>query len=920
MKRSMIQQALIAKTSTQNDLYLPLWMHLRDTEEVIQRLVTHWLPDAAKECLAEGQTEEELLRLARFLALIHDLGKATPCFQHKVAPLVRGGKERLASCGLVWGVLPNACQSPHALAGEVLLLDAGCPESVASVASIIGAHHGKSSSAGMLEGQLEIHPENYFGKSEHAWRSVQQELMDEAMAAAGYSCMSDIPAVSVPVQLLLSGLLIMADWLASNPGFFPLIPVDEPYFGTMEDRAEEGWRRINLPEGWQPETLWTTDDLCQRRFFNEDGIAYSPNAVQQAMIQAAEQAEQPGVMILEAPMGVGKTEAALLAAEILSCGMSGQAKRGGIFFGLPTQATANGIFPRVLNWAASLSEFSRATIRLAHGSADLNQDYLAVQEQSRIEEDAQDDSGLIVHEWFQGRKQALLSNFVIGTVDQLLMAALRQKHVMLRHLGLCGKVVIVDEVHAYDTYMTQYLEEALTWLGAFHVPVILLSATLPTKRRNELIAAYLGGKALEGAWQQSLAYPQLTWTDGACVKQLKIEDHLVTRAVRIERASFDTDDMDALAKHLSERLSQGGCAGVIVNTVRRAQQVSEALRQAMPDVDVLLLHAQFMMVDRIEHENELLRRTGKRSRAEERNRLVVVGTQVIEQSLDIDLDYLVTDLCPMDLLLQRIGRLHRHPVHDAIRPPQLRQASCLVLGAGPVLERGSIQVYGAYLLMRTLAFLPETITLPADIPSLVNSVYDDAVPLSEIPQGYDEARKAYDLQCHSKENKAGVFLLNKPEEFPDFPWMNTSLTGLFDDDFRGDEPHAQAAVRDGDPSIELLLLKRCGPYVTFVGNEEVMLSMDHVPDQKTCMEIAKQRIRLPRVLCVPWKRAEQTLDELECGNAILTEWQQSPWLRGELILLLDEDNTMELNGYHLTYDRESGLCCTKEDADERKGI
>ena len=912
-----IRQALIAKTGSQFDFYLPLWMHLRDTEEVIVRLVTHWLQDAARECLADGMTEEELLRLVRFLALVHDLGKATPCFQQKVSPLVEGGTERLAACGLRWSLLPNACETPHALAGEMLLLEAECP---ASVASIIGAHHGKSSSAGMQEDQLLLHPENYYGKAKQAWQGVQQGLIEQALSAAGFSHMEEIPDVSVPVQLLLSGLLVMADWLASNPAFFPLIRVDEPCFVTMEDRGAEGWRRIRLPESWQPETLWTTDDLCQQRFFNEDGIGYTPNAVQQAMMQVAEQAEQPGVMILEAQMGVGKTEAALLAAEIFSCGMNGHAKRGGIFFGLPTQATANGIFPRVCSWAASLSRFSRATIQLAHGGAGFNQDYLAIREQSRIEEDAQDDSGLVVHEWFQGRKQALLSNFVIGTVDQLLMAALRQKHVMLRHLGLCGKVVIVDEVHAYDTYMTQYLEMALTWLGAYHVPVILLSATLPPQRRSELVAAYLGGKAPEGAWQQSCAYPQLTWTDGACVKQQQIEDHTVPRQVRVERAAFAADDMDALAEHLSGKLSQGGCAGIIVNTVRRAQQIADALRQSLVDVDVLLLHAQFVMADRIGHENELLRRIGKRSRAEDRNRLVVVGTQVMEQSLDIDVDYLVTDLCPMDLLLQRIGRLHRHPAHDGIRPPQLSRAECLVMWAGQELESGSARVYGAFLLMRTRAFLPETITLPMDIPALVNCVYDETVPLPEVPQGYEEARHVYELQCRSKQNRAEVFLLSKPEEFPDFPWMNT-MTGMFEDDFRSDESHAQAAVRDGDPSIEMLLLKRKGAYVTFVGSENApLLQTDHVPDQETCMEIARQRIRLPRALCVPWQKAEQTIEAVKQHNAILSEWQQSPWLRGELVLLLHEDNTMELNGYRLAYDRNSGLRCTKEDVHERKGV
>lgn len=509
-------------------------------------------------------------------------------------------------------------------------------------------------------------------------------------------------------------------------------------------------------------------------------------------MRTIEEAESPGIIILEAQMGVGKTEAALLGAELLSCGMNGQPRRGGIFFGLPTQATANGIFPRVRRWADTLTEASRATIRLAHGGAEMNEEYMALREHATVEEDAADDSGLVVHEWLQGRKQALLSNFVIGTVDQILMSALRLKHVMLRHLGVCGKVVIVDEVHAYDAYMSQYLDMALTWLGAFHVPVILLSATLPPQRRCELIAAYLGVRRLkeDAPWQHSLAYPQLTWTDGTRVCQRKIEDSAAPRQVLIERADFEADDWRALAAYLSGKLAQGGCAGVIVNTVRRAQAIAAALEASLQQTNVLLLHAQFVMPDRIEHENELLRRIGKQSGPVERNRLVVVGTQVMEQSLDIDVDFLVTDLCPMDLLLQRIGRLHRHAAHDAMRPQPLRQARCLVLGAGETLEQGGCHVYGEYLLMRTRGFLPASVTLPADIPRLVRQVYDESVPLPREPEGYAKAR---DDQARKDRQQPGPgpdgFRLNKPEECPDFPEMET-LTGLMDCDYRGDDQHA----------------------------------------------------------------------------------------------------------------------------------
>lgn len=286
--------------------------------------------------------------------------------------------------------------------------------------------------------------------------------------------------------------------------------------------------------------------------------------------------------------------------------------------------------------------------------AQLNTDYLKLQQEPvPVEDDADDpEERVMVHQWFQGSKQALLANFVIGTVDQLLMAALQQKHVMLRHLGLAGKVVVIDECHAYDAYMNCYLDRALNWLGEYRVPVILLSATLPAKRRTELVTAYLNRKTLPDApWKTCRGYPLLTWTDGKQVQQTGIPLHTPPRRVTMESLTEEH-----LPETLQNALREGGCAGVIVNTVRKAQDLAARLREELPEFEVLVFHAQFLMPDRAEKEQRLMERIGKRSTPAQRDRLIVVGTQVLEQSLDIDFDYMITELCPMDLLLQRIGR------------------------------------------------------------------------------------------------------------------------------------------------------------------------------------------------------------------------------------------------------------------------
>lgn len=197
------------------------------------------------------------------------------------------------------------------------------------------------------------------------------------------------------------------------------------------------------------------------------------------------------------------------------------------------------------------------SIRLAHGAKDLNTDYQKVfHGKAVVGEDCEEDS-LMVHPWFEGNKQALLADFVVGTVDQLLLSALKQKHVMLRHLGIAGKVVIVDECHAYDTYMNQFLERALGWLGVYDVPVILLSATLPYERRTRLIQAYLGlrdtaaSKQKREAWMTNKAYPLLTWTDGKTVRQKQIQGHFEKKKISLY-CIHDQEIVTLLEKQLGE--------------------------------------------------------------------------------------------------------------------------------------------------------------------------------------------------------------------------------------------------------------------------------------------------------------------------------------------------------------------------------
>ena len=562
------------------------------------------------------------------------------------------------------------------------------------------------------------------------------------------------------------------------------------------------------------------------------------------------------------------------------------------------------------------------SIKLAHGMAELNETYIRLQQDTvRVEEDLEADpdadpeSRVMVHQWFRGNKQGLLADFVIGTVDQLLMAALQQKHVMLRHLGLAGKVVVIDECHAYDAYMNCYLDRALTWLGRYKVPVILLSATLPAKRRVELVGAYLNGRtAPDGPWQTCRGYPLLTWTDGEKVEQMTIP--LESEPRRVETFPLTKEQ---LTDTLRDALQEGGCAGVIVNTVKKAQAVAARLRAELPEFEVIVFHAQFLMLDRAAKEQALMERIGKHSTPEQRDKLIVVGTQVLEQSLDIDLDFLVTELCPMDLLLQRIGRLHRHKKRT--RPQPVAQARCAVLDTGTEdLDEGSKAVYGEWLLWRTRELLPAAITLPHDIAPLVQDVYGwEPDPLPASPQSMT-ARAAYENAQNKKRSKAEEFTILPPEEHKNRPARNV-LDGWMEDVGAVSDNGARAAVRDGDPSVDVLVLMRdTAGNVRFLPDETgqpgACVPTDEPPQPEMALQIARQKLRLPGYFSKRWS-VEQTIDALEAENReMFGLWQQSPLLRGELILLLDDHLTAQLAGQVLQYDRENGLTYRKEEENE----
>lgn len=924
-------KVLIAKTDQDGSYeWLPLWMHLRDTAGVMKKLASKWVPKDTYDFI--GLEEEEFKKVAVFIAAIHDIGKATSYFQHLISKTYKDKLYDFENIGFTINEdYTGTDKVPHAYAGGCILLQREIKEKFnidESFANVVWSHHGKCDNARLYEPS----GQGFFGinilknqdEVHRVWIDSWKDIINQAIKLADIKDISSLPILSLKSQVILSGLVIVADWIASNTSYFPLIPLDDYGNEDMYDyRIDLGWEAINLPGGWDCEINMMDEEIFKERF------GFYPNQVQKSMIEVINDVDNPGIFILEAQMGVGKTEAALAACEVLAY----KKNKNGIFFGLPTQATSNGLFPRMVNWTKKVLEESEdnASIRLSHGSADFNEDYRNIGFGGKgkayvdnVENEYDDLLSIEVHPWFQGNKKALLADFVIGTVDQFLMASLKRKHFMLRHMGLVGKVVVIDECHAYDAYMNKYLDRTLEWMAAYKVPVILLSATLPYKRRKELVDCYVKAYSKFAIctkkidinypenWGYTDSYPLLTWSDGCSVKQMEIEQREVKQKnICVE----NVNTIEEMISLLDNRLKDGGCACVIVNTVGRAQEIYYEFQKAIENkaidkFNLLLYHSQFTMPNRLAKEKELLKRMGKNSNESDRNRLILIGTQVLEQSLDYDADIMVSELCPMDLLLQRMGRLHRHERESR---PKLLEKPCFVIlrDNEKRYDEGSKNVYGDYLLMRTDKILPNSITIPKNISKLVQKVYNKDDNLGLNDEDYENAKRKYQGLIDDKSVKAKNYLLKRPMNKKNLSDtlvnMETSL-----------EKYAECCVRDISSSIDVLLMKRDekGNIVFLENNDDsknVKLSPNDIPDNENARKISMQKIKLPHVLSMDWN-IDNTIEELEKINKEeLPMWQKSSWLKGELILLLDRNRQAELNGYTLSYSFERGLEYKKEE-------
>lgn len=669
------------------------------------------LPVRARALLPQG---------AATLAALHDLGKITPGFQAKSSIWLAHAMTALPGCE-PWQI--SASETDHALVSQVELTAVLKPSKSQLWAVAVGAHHGgvKPQSAQMrleaLGDWFAAHRRKLIGEMCDRFGPLPSSPPDPGLKPGR----SDL--------WLLAGLISVADWIGSNEAWFP---ADR---GLAPEEAR-GKARVALGQiGWPGGGLKATG--FHEAFHDGTGSRYEPNPLQTAVRAAM---ETPGMVVVEGPMGCGKTEAALSAAQGLIAG----GRQHGIYFALPTQVTSNRIHLRVAAFLRNtLAE--GAPVRLAHGSAWMEDDFdlrlrPAHNQGSTGEVDGPEATPWEARSWFASAKQALLATYGVGTIDQALQGVVAVRHFFVRRFALAGKVVILDEVHSYDVYTGSLITSLIRELAHLQCSIIVLSATLTGARRREL----LGAAGITEVDSPS-SYPLVTvGAPGAECRHIPIPPGDLKR---IQLTRSRADEMETI-EGLVARAEQGQHVLWIRNTVAEAQAAFRLALGTMKEgaFEAGLLHSRFPFQRRLELEEEWLGRLGKHRAAGGPGSLLV-ATQVVEQSVDIDLDHIVSDLAPTDMLLQRMGRLWRHgrSGRRAGAPEfTLRLPATSTAATADELRRSlgaSARVYAPYVLLRTMEVwrTKSEILLPSDIRALIENTY--AEPAEPEPESWLELHR-----------------------------------------------------------------------------------------------------------------------------------------------------------------------------------
>ncbi len=743
----------------------PMICHLLDTAAVAGVLWDEVLSPRTRARIAGelGVSEVEARQVVAFWAGLHDIGKISAPFQAKVPEafasvaadprFAAGAAHAVSERGLRhetathWALVEflSQCGYPQ---DRLVRMSAGH-----QVAQLLGGHHG-CFGAVLREKELRAVAAWQPGLGEGGW---QEQRHAHAAAVRRLTGAVQVPrgALSGPTAAVVTGLVVVADWLVSQVDVIePRLPA-AGWRGSESELDEHFRRAVAVAPSLVRRAGLGRAQFPERSF--EEQFPFPPNKLQADIAaQLPGLVSGAGLLLVTAPTGDGKTEVALHAASVMAR-VSGAS---GMYFALPTMATADAMFERVRRFADGNVEGDRA-LTLLHSMAWLSPAY--------AESEAAEGQGSVVlsdgptgteaGRWLRTPRRGLLAPLSNGTIDQALTAVLPVRYNVLRLLGLSDKVLVVDEAHAYGPWMHSLLVRLLEWLGALGAPVVLLSATLTGRAASSLVEAYRRGAGFSEPARVEPCYPGWLYVDAHTgevsepravgsdrERDLQLETRQVHWDVREQPAVTPRPGSRraALRELLAPVTEQGGCVLVCCTTVEESQRTYRDLQHAFPELaaregGLRLLHSRYPAHDRQEISKECEAAFGKPAdqaqTALARPGSVLVATQIVEQSLDLDFDLVVSDLAPLAQLLQRAGRGKRH--ERANRPAWTgnpREPRLVVLE--PLDQDGTVAapktwgaVYDDALLRRTSVLLNKragaSVAVPGDVQELVDAVYAD---------------------------------------------------------------------------------------------------------------------------------------------------------------------------------------------------
>ena len=628
--------------------------------------------------------DESLVARLSVFAALHDIGKVNVGFQTRIwrdddLP----GKPKPRWAGHTDDVVPVLTDQDYTTAewffdalgwDDFLTWDDRGGETVCAMLVATLSHHGRPL---QLEGGRRENPA--------LWRPFGDLIPQDYVRRIGWLLRlwfltafepEGPPLPSAPAfQHMFLGLCNWADWVGSNEAWFPYVDSQQDdYVETARKQAKQAIDTIGLNLSTQRRDFKNVPE-----FGNLFGIDGSPNAIQQTVRDTP--LDQP-LVIIESETGSGKTEAALWRfARMYERGLV-----DGLYFALPTRSAAVQIHGRVERFTRNLFLNDTPPVALAVPGYEPGADAasVAMQDYNPWYQNGHDDD----RPWAsRNPKQYLAAQIAVGTVDQAMMAALQVKNAHMRAACLARNLLVVDEVHASDTYMSVVLEALLDAHVGAGGYALLMSATLGSAARHRWLhhGRRLAHDIPPLGEAEEAPYPVVSTSGNENDNIIAAGENDQGKTVSVEASPTMHDFADTARRALTAARA-GAKVLVVRNTVGHAVSTQQALEELAENGDTGLLfdvegkrtlhHGRFAACDRTILDKRLEELLGKCRRPGGR---VVVGTQTLEQSLDIDADLLITDLCPVDVLLQRIGRLHRHKDNNSNRPAGYASPTCVVL-------------------------------------------------------------------------------------------------------------------------------------------------------------------------------------------------------------------------------------------------